>query len=80
MQCPSTEEIRGAMYTEFEQYDNQIDGIFLSKPQEVFNWLNGKPIEDLDADVLYGFWQISGKYICNIYRQSCMRKDKIGIG
>ena len=63
MQCPSTDEMRREMYSELYKFDNRIMGIFAENAHEVFNWLIGKPINDFEIDVMYGFWLITGTYI-----------------
>ena len=80
MQCPGKDKLRRDMYLELTQVNDQLEEIFADKPQDVFGWLIGKPIESLDRYDMHNVWLISGKYICEMYKQICMKKDKVGVG
>ena len=82
MQCPSMDKIRRARYNELCQYDRRVNEIFSDNPQEVFNWLIGKTIDEYDSIEMYCFWCIYREYtcICKMSKQSCLNKDKTRIG
>ena len=80
MLCPSKDRLQRDMYLELAQANNQIEEIFADNPQEVFGWLIGKPIESFDRSEMHNVWLIYRKYIYEMYMQTCMAKDKDGIG
>ena len=55
-----------------------IKGEFERNPSEVFGWLIGKDIPNIDREVMYKVWIISSEFIANTYNQIC--KDRSGIG
>ena len=68
------------MYKELSLCDSRIDDLFSDRPQEVFGWLIGRPIKGLTQAEMYSIWCISGKYICKMYRLTCVSKDRAGVG
>ena len=68
------------MYNELSMLDQSIDDAFADRPQDVFGWLIGRPIEGFSLNDMYSIWYISGKYICEMYRQACRVKDRAGVG
>ena len=68
------------MYNELSLSDQRIDKVIADKPHEVFGWLIGRPIEGFSQNDRYSVWYISGKYICEMYRQTCRVKDRAGVG
>ena len=79
MQCPTMEKTRGEMYNELSLSDQCLDKLITDGPQEVFGLLIGRPIEGFSQNEMYAVWYISGKYICEMYRQTCRAKDRAGV-
>ena len=58
--------------------DNDIKVAFEENPEEVFNWLIGENIPNVDTDTLQKMRIISGTEICLIYKYLC--KERSGVG
>ena len=55
-----------------------IKTAFEENPSEVFNWLIGKDIPNIDRDMMHKVWVISGGEIVNIYRRICRERSGVG--
>ena len=67
MECPSTNDIRLAMYDEIRQLYAGYDDRCAQEPGESLYWLLGKQMNDVDYDVMMDMWKIAGKHIQRMY-------------
>ena len=78
MQCPSNAEKMAETQRRIIDLDSNLKTAFEESPEEVFNWLIGKNIPNIDIDILQKMRIIAGTEICHIYRLLC--KERSGVG
>ena len=78
MQCPANEQNTTQMFNDIKAIDNDFDDRSRQAPGEVFYWIMGKNIPDIDVETMTNIWVTAGMHISAIYK-AILRK-KVGIG
>ena len=77
MQCPSTNDLRLAMYDEIRQTDPLYDERRLRNPGESLYWLLGKHIPGVEHDQMVDIWKIAGMYIQRMYKDAIEKRESV---
>ena len=75
MECPSTNNIRIAMYAEIKRIDPYYDERCALYPGDPVYWLLGKYIDNVDAEVMLDIWKISWECIKRMYLQTVGKRE-----
>ena len=78
MQCPANDGMMKPTFKAILDIDDIIKTTFEENPSEVFNWLIGKDIPNIDRALMHKVWAISGGGIVNIYRRICRERSGVG--
>ena len=77
MQCPSTNELRFAMYDEIRQTDPLYEDRCIRNPGESLYWLLGKHIPGVEHDLMVDIWEIAGRYIQRMYKDTIEQRENV---
>ena len=78
MQCPFNEMSMKLTLLRIPDIDTSIRVAFEESPNEVFNWMIGKDIPNIDPKMMHKVWMISGVEIANIYKRICGERSGVG--
>ena len=78
MQCPYFEGERDEMCKEIFKTCPNVELAFNDSPANVFAWLLGRQIENIDYNEMCDMWRISGSQIYNIYKT--VVRSRAGVG
>ena len=78
MQCPAMESDRVNLYHNLSLIDPSIKERMENEPHQVFMWMLGGSIEDVEIEHMIRFWITSGYAINSMYRRSTKGRDGIG--
>ena len=78
MQCPHNEKSMKRTFFRIIDIDPCIKAAFEGSPNEVFNWMIGKEIPNVDRNLMHKVWMISGGEIVNIYKRICRERSGVG--
>ena len=78
MQCPFNEISMKRLLLCITDIDICIRTAFEGSPNEVFNWMIGKDIPNVDRKLMHKVWMISGGEIANIYKRICRERSGVG--
>ena len=78
MECTSNEGLKADMLNEIAEYDRDFEQLCKDHPEQVFFWLMGKPISDLEPEIMNQIWIIAGYHICNMYNNRL--RNRVGVG
>ena len=78
MQCPFNEAKMKLTLKCISDIDVKIKTAFEESSNEVFNWLIGKYIPNIDRNMMHKVWVISGGDVVNIYKRIC--RKIVGVG
>ena len=67
MQCPANEESKKSMFRDILKIDSNFDERSHEKPEEMFYWLLGKPINGKELEKMAYIWIIAGHCITDMY-------------
>ena len=78
MQCPYNEEKMSDTLKRITDLGTNVKDAFKGRPEEVFNWLIGKVIPNIDNDTMQKVRIIAGTDISIIYRRICNERSGVG--
>ena len=78
MQCPYNEVKISETLKRITDLGTDVKDAFKEKPEEVFNWLIGKSIPNIDTDTMQKIRIIAGTDISFIYWRICIERSGVG--